>query len=173
MNYILPISFITIIISLTKCLFCILNIKNDIFQLVLNIWFILAILFSLYYIFTGYRKSGAKLYKYVLLFSAISEAGNAAKYLSENEPYLALVNLAIIGLYLLLAFFPDLGEQNSYSLCSLALIIKLMFIVELIQPSIDLTSILLNRNTTMFLIAVITLICTWAKYTDKKNRGTK
>ena len=148
-----------------------------------------ALFVTLWYAIQGYKKSVAEYYKLMLWFCASSSLmcivphmyNTAAEGFMPTGYVLCTLGYALcFGIYLILAFVPDLGRVKSSVLIGMVfLFYVVVFIFSIINKtetltdggaSIDLMRIF--RQATMWVLALSVGISTHFKYSDKFARGS-
>jgi len=148
---------------------------------------LLALVATLDYAFRGYRKSAARAYRVMILCCALASLlclvphtfNNTATAAAPVASALCAMGYAMcFGVYLLLAFVPDLGEAKSAGLLGFIFLIHLaVFICCLIlQPGkffgngTIFDSMRAGRHFSILVLTINAAVCTHFKYTDKAER---
>ena len=146
---------------------------------------------TLYYMFSGYKKSAAKSYKLMMILcGAVSltclfpHTYNSV-VLNESTFAAAICSMGYavgFGLYLMLAFVPDLGKTKSMIILAVIFCAYLSVLIFSIvnQPGVMISdsgtrydSMRIMRHTTTTVLAANAAVCTYFKYEDKSARGSK
>lgn len=152
------------------------NIKRDILDLCSTMLCLVALMFGLLYVFSGYKKESAKNYKLFfisfVLYCVINCVFDYISTVNGDRIFISTIIEAITALFGgILAFKKDLHKNKSYALAIT------MFVLELI----NLVRALIVSSNTAFVINVLnvfTLTClasmfVVAKYVDKQARGAQ
>jgi len=166
------VSVIDLVLLLVSIYANVLGILKDsnILQYVFNL---LAILFAFAYCFVGYKKNGNLYYRLFCGFLALKEM-MAITYIGlyENVPaFTFIIFLICYGSYLVMAVAKDLGKEVSLIL---ALVNTVLSAIAFVFVAINAQYIsVITYNSTRLVLTLVLLIMVYAKYTDKKIRGTK
>ena len=152
---------------------------EDIFLRISGVLAILAAIFGIYYIATGFKKEHAKVFKlymdcYVLsLFFDLISAG------SYGTEILPLILIAIMfGLALVLLLGKDLGKRNSQIFCAIIVILAVGLFLQVIISHMFVEkggdaygTLLAIRQSSNLVLSIVVAVMTYAKYADKTARG--
>jgi len=143
---------------------------NNSLQYIFNL---LAIIFALAYCFIGYKKKGNLYYRLFSGFLALKEM-MAIMHIGVYETvpgYTFIIFTICYGVYLLLAVAKDLGKELSLVL-TLVNVILSAFSFAYVAMNVQYISVI-TYNSTRLVLTLVLLIMVYAKYNDKKVRGTK
>ena len=139
---------------------------------------IVALIFGMFYAFSGYKKSSAKYYKafiYLSLLACLSFAIDDLLYInnpvfsSMTGTYASFIRVVPIAL---LAFVKDFGKRNSRICAYLQFALSLfIFVRGLVLYSEVITEIIVYAC--YLLLSAIMVVFVEEKYKDKAARGTK
>lgn len=134
-----------------------------------------ALLFAVYYIFSGYAKSAAAPYRvYVALFAAASVAAMVGIGTDDGGVGLLAVAGAELALLLTLLLGKNMGKTASMILCGLLFAFNLITAL-LFAATADLTGmtnlLVVGRSAVSVFLSVQLWLMTYAKYLDKADRG--
>ncbi len=137
-------------------------------SLALQITDLLAIVSAILYLAKGYSKSGAVYYKLFLIFFLLLSALTLIKPILHGQTVILIPHAASLLILLVLTFWKDLGEKNSWILFWILAALQLAIAVPAffsgnISRILDMISHLLLVGTYGFMLM--------GKYEDKKERG--
>lgn len=143
-----------------------------------------ALLSGILYVFHGYMKRAALLYRIFLVLSAVSCAASAAastmRYLEEfpsENKVLQIILMAILpmavktGVLLVLAFGKNLGKQRSYILFAVLLGIDILYSLLWFSPG-EIAMVRITLALTRLTMTSTIGLALRGKYADKDERGT-
>ena len=146
----------------------------------------LAILIAFYYGLNGYRKSAATAYKaYFIIFAIIlilgSVNGGTVVFSGGRRAIVSIVlTMLSFACYFCLIVAENLGERKSMTLAWIVVIVygisiamTLIRTPGIIRGGTIADTILSFRAGTNFVLSLVALVMTKAKYMDKELRGTK
>ena len=142
----------------------------------------LAIVFGVYYVLSGFRKTGAKFFTRFLHFYAMAEFAAVIYAASLTDSFHSIVGVAvrviIFALILTLATGKDLGKVRSVAISGTALALNLFMQIATLAAGITSGFDAQGRIFALYAASGVALSVTMfaavlAKYTDKDERGTK
>ena len=139
------------------------------------------LLFAVHYIVKGYSKDAAKYYKVYTAAFALCQIISIIGISTSAENAIAVLYPAIIfGFLILLMVTKDLGKKNSAIICGMIIFFSALALATGIYgcPGITLGgtmygTLVLGRNAIQMLLGCLLGVMTFAKYSDKAERGTK
>lgn len=146
----------------------------DVFYKIEAIADLLALLGASIYLVLGYKKGVASVFKTSMYICALHALLVTALAVNEEVKYIPVISCAIsYGNIFLLALGKDLGKKMSYGLAITVVILRTLGFVSSIFSGLGLFNTYSVLVLSQLVLALFVLIIVYAKYTDKKSRGTK
>ena len=143
-----------------------------------SIVMVIALIFGLFYAFSGYKKNGSKYYKLFLLLTLLACIGvviddffyiYSYMFSSMLGTYLAIIRIIPVAI---LAFAKDFGREKSLMCAYSQFILSLVIFIRGIALYGDFF-LQIVQFFGYLLLSIILVIFVEAKYLDKETRGTK
>ena len=171
-----------------SCVFTVVTGTNSGGQQLPAVFCFAALVMTAWYALKGYKKDDAFAFKLVLLFCSAASLVCLVPHMYNLDAIngrpigaiLCALGYAIcFGLYLILAFVPDLGKVKSFCIITfIALVFTAVLLSSIIlRPGMlaggtKFDSMRIFRHACMVELALNVVICYYFKYRDKKARGT-
>lgn len=166
----LGVNAVLILVGLALSVFNIYNVTDNATRLLMNIFFVIAILFAVVYTIFGYRKNAARffrLYGGALAAALIVTIINICK--NTDEILLPLFCSLTLTIVIAIVFGENFGKTKSFVYCGILIALALISLGVTLTKH-DIYSVI----ATVILLDLTCLLgsMTYAKYLDKAERGT-
>ena len=142
--------------------------------LICTICLILTCLFGVFYVASGYSKPGAAYFTVFMALYGLSDLLSAAQlFLEQNSLPVALLQSLLFVCLLVLAVAKDPGQSKSVTVAAAGLLCALIAIVVAFFGAAVSSPLELIRPGTLLVLAFSSFLMVFAKYDDKKARGSK
>lgn len=178
---ILVFNLICIAAALCACVLTLVSAAANIWSRISSICALVALVFAAFYILKGYGKDAARYFKLFALLFALSEFASLlviGTTIKEGTP--VLISGVLFAIVLFMAIGLDVGKGRSLVLCAVVVAMAVAQLVLSIQhePGVLLGgttygTLAMLRNAVKVLLSCLFGIMVYAKYVDKKMRGTK
>ena len=146
----------------------------DVFYKIEAIADLLALAGASIYLVLGYKKGVASIYKACMYICGLHALLVTALAINEEIKYIPVIFCAIsYGNIFLLALGKDLGKKMSLGLAITVVLLRTFGFVSSIFERTGVFNTYSILILSQLVLALFVLIIVYAKYTDKKNRGTK
>lgn len=174
-------SVIAIILDTAINVYMLCSKNSTITEKIATLTCVIALVCAMFYTFEGCKKNASLYYKSLFGFAAINQFGYIINDLSLDSAIAVIaiiINFIIMIMYLYIFFGRNIGRIKSLLICSIIVVVR---IIILVLTAINFPGVLVGGTSlgtrmicftaSNLLIAVISTICTYEKYEDKKARN--